>query len=187
MTGAEAKAYFYDEIIGMSTLGSDLRPTRIIGKNVGYCLLAWVVVYLCLCFGVKMTGRIAYFTMGFPVILLFLFLGRSVTLEGAQAGIDEYLNSNWGVLSERPEVWSRAVSQIFFSVGIAFGIMTAYGSYCKRGEPVFINSCVVAISNCLFSFIAGFAGEWRSVKIFTSYHNLISSRKQTLRPQYLQR
>jgi len=106
---------------------------------------------------VKTTGRIAYFTMGFPVVLLFLFLGRSVTLEGAQVGINEYLKSNWEVLTERPEVWSRAVSQIFFSVGIAFGIMTAYGSYCKKGEPAFVNSCVVAISNCLFSFIAGFA------------------------------
>ena len=145
----------------MSSLGPDLRPTRIIGKNVGYSFLEWVVIYLCVCFGVKTTGRITYFTMGFPIVLLFVFLGRSVTLEGAQAGIDEYLNSNWEVLTERPEVWSRAVSQIFFSIGITFGIMTAYGSYCKKGEPVFVNSCVVAISNCLFSFIAGFAGEYR--------------------------
>lgn len=61
------------------------------------------------------------------------------------------------MLTERPEVWSKAVSQIFFSLSVTFGIMTAYGSHCKRTEPAFVNSCVVAISNCLFSFVAGFA------------------------------
>ncbi|KAL7527182.1 hypothetical protein ACHAXR_002752, partial [Thalassiosira sp. AJA248-18] len=39
----------------------------------------------------------------------------------------------------------------------AVGIMTAYGSHCKPDEPAFMNSCVVACCNCLFSFIAGFA------------------------------
>ena len=104
-------------------------------------------------------------------MLLFVFLGRAVTLDGAQAGIDEYLQSNWDVFTKTPEVWARgepvamqpgrlpcsrarpllmrsslfaapspAVAQIFFSVGITFGIMTAYGSHCKHGEPVFLNS-----------------------------------------------
>ena len=48
------------------------------------------------------------------------------------------------------------VAQIFFSIGITFGIMTAYGSHCHRDEPAFMNSCVIAASNSLYSFIAGF-------------------------------
>jgi SNF family Na+-dependent transporter len=35
--------------------------------------------------------------------------------------------------------------------------MTAYGSHCPRGEPAFVNSVVVGFSNCMFSFISGFA------------------------------
>lgn len=35
--------------------------------------------------------------------------------------------------------------------------MAAYGSHCPRGEPVTLNSTVIAVSNCSFSFIAGFA------------------------------
>ena len=35
--------------------------------------------------------------------------------------------------------------------------MTAYGSHCKRDEPAFVNSCVIAFSNSMFSFVAGFA------------------------------
>lgn len=66
VTGSEAKAYFYDTIIGMSTLGPDLRPTRLVGKNVGYSFLTWTVIYFCVAFGVKTTGRITYFTMGLP-------------------------------------------------------------------------------------------------------------------------
>ena len=31
------------------------------------------------------------------------------------------------------------------------------GSHCKRSEPVFMNSIVVATSDALFSFVAGFA------------------------------
>jgi solute carrier family 6 GABA transporter-like protein 1 len=74
VTGSQAKAYFYNEIIGMSTLGDDLRPTRLVGKNVGYSFLTWTIIYLCVAFGLKWTGRITYFTMGLPVVLLFVFL-----------------------------------------------------------------------------------------------------------------
>ncbi|KAL7526804.1 LOW QUALITY PROTEIN: hypothetical protein ACHAWF_001916, partial [Thalassiosira exigua] len=150
------KAYFFNTIIGEGTLGDDSRPTRLVGRNVGFSFLAWTVVYFCVAFGIKWTGRITYFTMGFPSILLFIFLGRAVALEGAQDGIQEYIHdANWEVL--KTSVWAKATSQIFFSLSITFGAMTAYGSHCKRNEPAFVNSCVVAISNCLFSFIAGFS------------------------------
>lgn len=61
------------------------------------------------------------------------------------------------VLREQGEVWSVACSQIFFSIGLTFGILTAYGSHCKRDEPAVLNSTVIALSNSVFSFIAGFA------------------------------
>jgi SNF family Na+-dependent transporter len=61
------------------------------------------------------------------------------------------------VLTEDGAVWSVAVSQCFFSISITFGILTAYGSHCKRDEPVVLNSCVIVGSDTLFSFIAGFA------------------------------
>lgn len=55
--------YFYTQIIGLNTVGDDLRPTRVVGANVGYSALVWLCVWLCLAFGMKWTGRIAYFTM----------------------------------------------------------------------------------------------------------------------------
>jgi SNF family Na+-dependent transporter len=96
--------------------------------------------------------------MGLPIVLLFVFLILGCTLEGASMGIKAYIGE-WdvSVLSTRGDAWSTAVSQIFFSLGVTFGIMTAYGSHVKRDEPAFLNSCVIAFSNSFFSFIAGFA------------------------------
>ncbi len=65
VTGSEAKQYFNDVIIGSETVGDDQKPTRLVGKNVGYAFLSWTIVYLCVAFGLKWTGRITYFTMGF--------------------------------------------------------------------------------------------------------------------------
>ena len=50
-------------------------------------------------------------------MVLFVLLGRSVTLEGSQEGIRQYLSSDWSVLVDQPDVWMKAVSQIFFSLG----------------------------------------------------------------------
>ena len=96
--------------------------------------------------------------MGFPVLLLFIFLGKACSLPGSEDGIKEYIGIwDMTVLRDEPAVWSRAVSQIFFSLGITFGIMTAYGSHVKKDEPVLLNTVVIASANCMFSFIAGFA------------------------------
>ena len=61
----------------------------------------------------------------FSVILLFVFLGRALSLPGSQEGVELYIHdSNWEVFTEKPDVWSKATSQVFFSLGITFGIMT---------------------------------------------------------------
>jgi len=157
VSGTEAKEYFYQTIIGMDIVGDD-QPDRLVGMNVFYSLLTWVVIYFSLAYGLEASVKVSYVTMGFSLVILFVFLGRSLTLEGSGNGINEYIGeSNWGIFSDHPEIWSRAVSQIFFSLGTTFGIMTAYGSHCKRNEPAFLNSCVVALSNSMFSFISGFA------------------------------
>jgi solute carrier family 6 (neurotransmitter transporter, GABA) member 1 len=145
-------------IIGMDTLGPDLTPTRIVGPNVGYSAICWLCIWACLAFGLKWTGRIAYISAGLPIILLFVFLIKACTLEGASEGIEAYIGVwDMSVLTERPEVWSVALSQVFFSLSITFGTMTAYGSGCPRGEPSFVNALFIGCCDSMFSFISGFA------------------------------
>lgn len=158
VNGTVAVTYFVEDIIGAGTLGDDGRPTRLVWANVGCAALVWGLCFCGTAFGVQWTGRVTYITMGIPIALLFIFLGRGLTLEGHEAGIKEYIGVwDMSILSEQPDVWSTAVSQIFFSIGVTFGIMTAYGSYCPQGSPVFVNSCVISLANSMFSFISGFA------------------------------
>jgi solute carrier family 6 GABA transporter-like protein 1 len=158
VNGDIAIDYFLEEIIGTKTLGEDQKATRMMWINVGYSALAWACIWGCLAFGTKVTGRIAYFTMGIPFIVLIAFLIQSLTLTGASDGVAIYIGE-WdvSVLTERGDVWAAATTQIFFSLGITFGIMTAFGSHCKRHEPVFVNCCVIATANTFFSIISGFA------------------------------
>ena len=87
ITGEEAINYFYDTIVGQGTINPDLTPTRIVGENVGYTALVWIVIFLVTAFGLKTTGRVTYITMGLPFLLLFIFLGRAATLPGAREGV----------------------------------------------------------------------------------------------------
>jgi len=158
ISSEEASNYFFNDIVGNVTLGDDQLPTRIVGPNMLYLMIAWLSVGLCVAFGVKATGRIAYVTMGTPILLLLAFVVGAVTLEGAGEGIQSYIGQwDMAVLTERPDVWSTAVSQIFFSLGTTFGVMTAFGSHCPPRSPATENAYIIGFSNSAFSLIAGFA------------------------------
>ena len=47
----DATNYFFNDIIGMESVGDDGQPTRIIGANVGYNFLIQMLIYLCIGFG----------------------------------------------------------------------------------------------------------------------------------------
>mmetsp|Transcript_5128 Transcript_5128/g.5894 ORF Transcript_5128/g.5894 Transcript_5128/m.5894 type:complete len:352 (+) Transcript_5128:22-1077(+) len=159
LTGEEAVSYFYNDVVGMETIVDDgLTPTRLVGKNVAYTALVWCIIFIGTAFGLKTTGRLTYFTMGLPVVLLFIFLARAATLPGAREGVLAYIGEwDTSILRTNGEVWSVACSQVFFSISLTFGILTSYGSHCKRDEPVVLNSCVIVASNSIFSVITGFA------------------------------
>jgi solute carrier family 6 GABA transporter-like protein 1 len=159
LSGEEAVDYFYNNIIGMNTVVSpDLKPTRIVLKNVAYTALVWLVVFCVTAFGLQTTGRFTYVTMGLPVVLLFVFLVRAATLPGAGDGVHAYIGEwDLSVLQTNGEVWSVACSQVFFSISLTFGILTSYGSHCKRDEPAVLNSCVIVAANSMFSVLTGFA------------------------------
>lgn len=142
MSGTEATNYFFHNLIGTYTLDESRRPTRIVPLNVVYLAFTWILVGGCLAFGVKWTGRIAYFTMGLPVVMLFVLLIRALTLPGASNGIHAYIGDwDMSVLFESPDIWSTAVSQIFFSMGVAVSVHVLF----LGGESLswFMNSFLV--------------------------------------------
>ena len=127
ISGSDATLYFFHDVLGTNTLEEDNRPTRLIPLNVFYLALTWSIVGACISFGIQVTGRIAYVTMGLPVLMLFILLVRSLSLPGASSGITNYVGRwDWSILVEKPDVWSTAVSQIFFSIGVAVSLKRNY-------------------------------------------------------------
>ncbi|KIH62112.1 hypothetical protein ANCDUO_07607 [Ancylostoma duodenale] len=69
-----------------------------------------------------------YATATFPYVVTTIFLIRSVTLEGAMKGLWHMINPDLHKLYS-PTVWLEAATQIFYSMGLGFGGLIAFGSY----------------------------------------------------------
>uniref|UniRef100_H2Z9J5 Transporter n=1 Tax=Ciona savignyi TaxID=51511 RepID=H2Z9J5_CIOSA len=131
-------------------------------------LLSWIVVFVCLMKGVKSgyqhytetphhptLPQVVYFTATFPYLILFILLIRGVTLEGAGEGIRFYVTPQWERLKDS-KVWSKAATQIFYSLGISFGGLLTFASYNKFSQNIYRDTLIVALGNCGTSIFAGF-------------------------------
>ncbi|XP_036748936.2 sodium- and chloride-dependent glycine transporter 1 isoform X4 [Manis pentadactyla] len=120
------------------------------------CLgVSWVVVFLCLIRGVKSSGKVVYFTATFPYVVLTILFVRGVTLEGAFTGITYYLTPQWDKILEA-KVWGDAASQIFYSLGCAWGGLITMASYNKFHNNCYRDSIIISTTNCATSVYAGF-------------------------------
>lgn len=93
------------------------------------------------------------------VIVIAILVVWALTFEGAKDGISMYLNpleADWSKLTE-PAVWVSAISQIFFTLSVGFGIMIAYASYLPKNANVGKSALITAVGNCGFSIFAGIA------------------------------
>lgn len=57
----------------------------------------------------------------------------------------------------KEDIWTAAVGQIFFSIGVCMGILTSYGSYNKQDKAIIRDAYIIALCNSAMSFFAGFA------------------------------
>ncbi|XP_078683122.1 sodium-dependent proline transporter-like isoform X1 [Branchiostoma floridae x Branchiostoma belcheri] len=119
-------------------------------------LLAWILVFLCLFKGVKSTGKVVYITATFPYIILVILLIRGATLPGARDGVLFYITPDLNKLRQS-QVWYDAASQIFYSIGIAFGGVLTMSSYNKFDNNCQRDAIAIPLINCGTSVFAGFA------------------------------
>ncbi|XP_026758110.1 sodium- and chloride-dependent GABA transporter ine-like [Galleria mellonella] len=119
------------------------------------CLVcAWVLVYFALWKSIKSSAKVRYITTTLPFLLIIVFLGRSLTLEGADMGLRFFFKPEWELLKQsRP--WVNAASQIFNSIGIAFGSMIMFASYNRFDNNFLHDTVAVSLINAVTSLIVG--------------------------------
>ncbi|XP_043521365.1 sodium- and chloride-dependent transporter XTRP3 isoform X1 [Frieseomelitta varia] len=121
-------------------------------------LLSWIIVFFIVMKGIQSSGKVVYFTSMFPYLVLTIFFIRGITLKGASAGLAHMYTPKIEKLLE-PRVWLDAATQVFYSFGLAFGSLIAFGSY---NTPD--NNCVrdvILVSGC-----NAFTAIYASVVIF---------------------
>jgi NSS family neurotransmitter:Na+ symporter len=116
----------------------------------------WSLVFLILHKGVKRIGKVVLLTVPIPTILLIILTIRGLTLPGAMEGISYYLTPDFSKLFD-VNVWLAAYAQVFFSLGVAQGIMITYASYLKKKSDISNNAFIIALADAGTSFFAGFA------------------------------
>ena len=95
--------------------------TGMLGETAVWAIFTWFVSWLCVFRGVGMTGRVIYVTMGLPLVLIIILIGRGVSLPNAGEGIKLYF-ATWRTSAlQSPQIWQAAFGQIFFSIGVGFG------------------------------------------------------------------
>merc|ERR1712142_451973 len=124
-------------------------------KLTGCLLLSWIVVMACLIKGVKSAGKVVWFTALFPYVVLVMLLIRGVTLPGASHGINYFLYPDWSKLLS-VKVWADAATQIFYSLGPAFGGLITLSSYNRRNNNCQRDAVLIALINSGTSIFAGF-------------------------------
>ena len=151
--GAQANIFFN------TFLGNTGAPAEFGGLSIPILLglvAIWFTVFIILYKGVKRIGRIVALTVPIPTILLIILTIRGLTLPGAMEGISYYLTPNFSALLN-VNVWLAAYAQVFFSLGVAQGIMITYASFLKKKSDITNNAFIVSLADAGTSFLAGFA------------------------------
>ncbi|GKT82321.1 sodium chloride dependent neurotransmitter [Colletotrichum tofieldiae] len=109
----------------------------LIGETTGWAAFTFFLMWVSIFRGVGLTGRVVYFTMGLPIVVTIILIGRSVSLENAGEGVKLYFAT-----------WRGRVG---------FGYFTSYASYNRQYSNAVMDSILIVCSNVLFENIAAFA------------------------------
>ena len=141
-TGPNATVYFFDMIASWWPLLA--------------VIAVWLTNLLILWRGTETIERAVRVFV--PLMWLFMIglIVRGLTLEGGVDGVLYLFTPEWSGIAQ-PSVWKGAFAQMFFSLSLGLGTMTAYASYLPRDADQPNNALLVSFMNCGFEYIAGIA------------------------------
>ncbi|SKA11630.1 sodium-dependent transporter [Selenihalanaerobacter shriftii] len=151
--GQDPESFFYNSHLqlteGISEIGG-INLTILLGV-----IAVWLINYFILYKGVQ-EGIEKASKIFMPLLAVFMLIitVRGVTLPGALAGVNKFLEPDFSALLN-VKVWLAAYGQIFFTLSVGFAIMITYSSYLPKDSDIVNNAFITALANCGFSFIVG--------------------------------
>jgi len=121
-----------------------------------FVVLAWGLNTLGLYWGTDSIERVVKRMIPFIWVVMIYFLVRGFMTDGGLHGFYLLFRPEFEVMKS-PQVWGGAFAQIFFTLGLGMGIMTAYASYLPKGQDHVANGITICGMNCTFEMIAGTA------------------------------
>lgn len=133
-------------------------------SSVVYCVIFTILTGIIVCIGVE-NGIEKSSTILMPILLVLLIMVAfySLTLkspDGTRTGLDGLKillipNLTGMTVSKFLQVLLDAVTQLFFSLSVAMGIMITYGSYMKKDNNIESSSVQVVIVDTVVAILAG--------------------------------
>jgi len=118
-------------------------------------IFSWVFIYFCVFKGVSSSGKIVYFSATAPYVMLTVLFFRGITLPGAAKGIAYLFKPDFEKLMQS-ETWVSAGSQIFYTFGICFTVLFAFGSYNPKKNNCYNQAVALVFSGCATSVFSSF-------------------------------
>ncbi len=97
--------------------------------------------------------RLSTITMPILFVLLAIFCGYTLTLDGACNGVEFFLSPDFSKIT--PSVVISAMGQAFFSLSLGMGILVTYASYFPKDTNLTRTSATVCISTLLVAILMG--------------------------------
>ncbi|XP_050695568.1 sodium-dependent neutral amino acid transporter B(0)AT3-like isoform X2 [Eriocheir sinensis] len=182
--------FWYRETLEISP---DINHPERFNWKIAICLLvAWVLTYLCMAKGIASSGKVVYVTAPFPYLVLVIFFVRGITLPGMEDGLKHLFTPDWTKILD-PTVWLEAGTQIFFSLGLAFGGLIAFSSYNPVHNNCFRDAVVCGLINCFTAIFAavvvfsvlGFKAHMEYEECVTNNANILMERFNTTEVTWL--
>lgn len=125
--------YIFTEIINIPVDFEEFvqTPMYVIPLTFTFILMTILIVLGGISGGIE---KAAKFLMPILFLIILFIAGRSVTLEGAEAGINYYLNPDFSKINGT--VVLQALGQAFFSMSVGWGLMITFGSYLDKKSNI---------------------------------------------------
>jgi len=124
--------------------------------SLGVGALMMFLSILVTAFGIKGIGQVARFM--FPLLFIFT-VGLAIftlTLPGAEKGLEFYMIPRAEALLD-PATWMQSLSQVIWSIGIAWGFLICAGAWMRRNDDPTLTAFGNVVNDTAVAWMAGTA------------------------------